>query len=282
MLVAFICGGSLAACGGQALTASSPCQDYLSSPKQVQDSAVSRIAGEKHAGNAVTPLGRPNIDYLCANNTNMTLGQVIEATGGSPAKSSGGASDTSTPTKSEPSTPLQAGPEQHFTFSGSEGIKVNVTLVLAPVVPPDRSADLAKFLADRGQAEAPMPCGGGEGSAFKTESLVAGVMTVSVTDPVHAPLHFAFSNEQALLFGAGSECGDHDLSMAYHPVGLRPGTSTMVVGLVSGMTAQAFADQTLMLQVGRGDNLGSFGPKTPASRVTSDGRGFEVHVTTAS
>lgn len=71
---------TLTACGSQ-LTQDSSCKDYLNASAVDQDEAVSRIAGELNAPNSVTPLGRPNIDYQCANDPDMTLGEAIENTG---------------------------------------------------------------------------------------------------------------------------------------------------------------------------------------------------------
>lgn len=83
-VVATICTVALAiplvGCG-QTLTAESPCSDYSTFNRDDQNAAVSKIAAELRAPNAVTPLGRPNIDYLCTNNQSMTLGEAIAKTG---------------------------------------------------------------------------------------------------------------------------------------------------------------------------------------------------------
>lgn len=83
-LVATLCTFALSAplggCG-QTLTAESPCSEYSTSNRDDQNAAVSKIAAELKAPNAVTPLGRPNIDYLCTNNQSMTLGEAIAKTG---------------------------------------------------------------------------------------------------------------------------------------------------------------------------------------------------------
>jgi hypothetical protein len=68
-------------CGGSSLAASSSCHDFLNASQQEQDEAVSRLAGALHAPNADTPLGRPNINYLCAGNPQMTLGEAVSHTG---------------------------------------------------------------------------------------------------------------------------------------------------------------------------------------------------------
>jgi hypothetical protein len=66
---------------GKELTASSTCSDFLSTSPQDQDAAVRKVAARYHAGNALTPVGRPNIDYLCGNHPKMTLGTAIRDTG---------------------------------------------------------------------------------------------------------------------------------------------------------------------------------------------------------
>lgn len=79
-LCTFMLSVPLVGCG-QTLTAESPCSDYSTFNRDDQDAAVSKIAAELQAPNAVTPLGRPNIDYLCTNNQSMTLGEAIAKTG---------------------------------------------------------------------------------------------------------------------------------------------------------------------------------------------------------
>lgn len=75
-----LCLLGLTGCGKQ-LTASSTCSDFLAASPQDQDAAVRKVAAQYHAGNALTPLGRPNIDYLCGNHPKMTLGTAIRDTG---------------------------------------------------------------------------------------------------------------------------------------------------------------------------------------------------------
>ena len=75
-----VSAAGLAGCGQASLSASSSCQDFLSASPTDQDAAVSKLAGELHAPDAVTPLGRPNVNYLCANEPNMTLGDAISKT----------------------------------------------------------------------------------------------------------------------------------------------------------------------------------------------------------
>jgi hypothetical protein len=73
--------GLLTGCGGGGLSANSSCQDFMNASPQDQDQAVSQLASQLHAPDAVTPLGRPNIDYLCTNEPNDTLGWAISHTG---------------------------------------------------------------------------------------------------------------------------------------------------------------------------------------------------------
>ena len=72
--------GLLTGCSGSGLTADSSCQDFMNASPQDQDQAVSQLAGQLHAPDTVTPLGRPNIAYLCTNEPNNTLGWAISHT----------------------------------------------------------------------------------------------------------------------------------------------------------------------------------------------------------
>ena len=76
----FLAIAGLAGCGSD-LSADTSCQDFLNAPLDEQDQAVSSIAADVGAAEAVTPLGRPNVSYICANNPDETLGEAIEATG---------------------------------------------------------------------------------------------------------------------------------------------------------------------------------------------------------
>lgn len=70
----------LIGCGGS-LGANSSCRDYMDASRSAQNDAVSKLAGELNAPSAVTPLGRPNIDYLCAGHPEWTLGDVVRRSG---------------------------------------------------------------------------------------------------------------------------------------------------------------------------------------------------------
>lgn len=67
--------------GAAAMDADTSCRDFLQAAGDDQNSAIARIADDIGARNALTPLGRPNIDYLCSNNQDRTLGEVVKATG---------------------------------------------------------------------------------------------------------------------------------------------------------------------------------------------------------
>lgn len=69
------------AVGGSSIDANTSCKDFLHASPSDQDAAVSKVASDLHAANAVTPLGRPNINYICAGNPDTTLGQAVKATG---------------------------------------------------------------------------------------------------------------------------------------------------------------------------------------------------------
>lgn len=71
----------LAGCGGEQMDADTPCREFLQAPGNEQNAAIARVADELGARNALTPLGRPNIDYLCSQNQDLTLGEAVRLTG---------------------------------------------------------------------------------------------------------------------------------------------------------------------------------------------------------
>jgi hypothetical protein len=72
---------ALAGCASTSMSANTSCSDFLHATQAAQDVAVSSIASDLHAANAVTPLGRPNINYICASSPETTLGEAIRQTG---------------------------------------------------------------------------------------------------------------------------------------------------------------------------------------------------------
>lgn len=63
------------------MDAQTTCRDFMQAAPADQDAAVDQVASEAGAANAVTPLGRPNVDYLCTQDPEMTLGEAVELTG---------------------------------------------------------------------------------------------------------------------------------------------------------------------------------------------------------
>jgi hypothetical protein len=72
--------GLLAGCANS-LSASSSCQDFLNASQSDQVQAIDSIAAQEHAPDATTPLGMPNVSYLCANDPGQTLGWAVQQTG---------------------------------------------------------------------------------------------------------------------------------------------------------------------------------------------------------
>jgi peptidyl-prolyl cis-trans isomerase B (cyclophilin B) len=102
--VLLLAASSLLSGCGTTLDASTSCRDFLHAPSQDQDAAVSKVASDLRVGSALTPLGRPNIDYLCANNPEMSLGAAVKSTG---SDSSGTPTNQASPTAAgEPATPV--------------------------------------------------------------------------------------------------------------------------------------------------------------------------------
>jgi hypothetical protein len=71
----------LPACQSDQMDAATPCRDFLQATRDDQDAAIARVADEFGTGNALTPLGRPNIDYVCSMDQDRTLGQAVQMTG---------------------------------------------------------------------------------------------------------------------------------------------------------------------------------------------------------
>lgn len=63
------------------MNADTSCREFLQATPQDQNAAVARVADELGAKDALTPLGRPNIDYVCAGDQDRTLGEAVRLTG---------------------------------------------------------------------------------------------------------------------------------------------------------------------------------------------------------
>jgi hypothetical protein len=71
---------SLSGCSGS-LTANSSCQDFLNASQSDQVQAIDQLAAQEDAPDATTPLGMPNVSYLCTEVPSNTLGWAIRETG---------------------------------------------------------------------------------------------------------------------------------------------------------------------------------------------------------
>ena len=65
---------------GASLSADSTCRDFMEASPEDQTAAVNVIATDLGAASATTPLGRPNVNYLCAQAPTRTLGWAIDET----------------------------------------------------------------------------------------------------------------------------------------------------------------------------------------------------------
>jgi len=60
------------------LSAKSSCKDFLNASQSDQIQAIDKVAAQEDAPDATTPLGMPNISYLCAGDPNQTLGWAVD------------------------------------------------------------------------------------------------------------------------------------------------------------------------------------------------------------
>ncbi len=63
------------------MNADTACRDFLQASIEDQNAAIAQVADELGTRSALTPLGRPNIDYLCSRDQDRTLGEAVEMTG---------------------------------------------------------------------------------------------------------------------------------------------------------------------------------------------------------
>jgi hypothetical protein len=81
-VLAVVCGFWAGGCGaGEEMNADTTCRDFLQASYEDQNAAIARVADELGTENSLTPLGRPNIDYLCTGDQDRTLGEAVKATG---------------------------------------------------------------------------------------------------------------------------------------------------------------------------------------------------------
>jgi hypothetical protein len=68
-------------CGGSTLDQTSSCREFLQADRAEQDKAVARVAEELNVKRVLSPLVRPNIDYICGNDPDETLGGAVQGSG---------------------------------------------------------------------------------------------------------------------------------------------------------------------------------------------------------
>lgn len=65
-------------CGGSGLTASSSCADFMGASLEDQMEAISKLSSEFETPETATPLGAPNVSYVCAQEPEETLAEYFE------------------------------------------------------------------------------------------------------------------------------------------------------------------------------------------------------------
>jgi hypothetical protein len=80
LYIPLVLGVSIVAvgCGGSGLTASSTCADFMSASPEEQSAAISKLSSEFDTPETATPLGAPNVPYVCAQEPAETLGEYFE------------------------------------------------------------------------------------------------------------------------------------------------------------------------------------------------------------
>lgn len=57
------------------------CRDFLQADPTEQDKAVARVADKLGVQGVMTPLARPNVNYICGNEPDATLGSAVRDSG---------------------------------------------------------------------------------------------------------------------------------------------------------------------------------------------------------
>jgi hypothetical protein len=70
----------LLGCGGEELSASSSCEDFLAASPEDQQQTISKLSSEFNTPQLTTPLGEPNVAYVCASSPEMTLEELFQRT----------------------------------------------------------------------------------------------------------------------------------------------------------------------------------------------------------
>lgn len=78
-IVTWVCVlASMGGCAAMQMNADTKCSEFMKASKSARDDTVTRVAAERGNGVVTTPLGRPNVEYLCAQQPDWTLGHVID------------------------------------------------------------------------------------------------------------------------------------------------------------------------------------------------------------
>lgn len=65
-------------CGGGGLSASSSCEDFLSASPEDQEQTISKLSSQFETPELTTPLGEPNVAYVCSSSPEMSLEEVFQ------------------------------------------------------------------------------------------------------------------------------------------------------------------------------------------------------------
>jgi hypothetical protein len=65
-------------CGGGGLSASSSCGDFLAASPEDQTQTISQLSSQFDTPELTTPLGEPNVAYVCSSSPEMSLEEVFQ------------------------------------------------------------------------------------------------------------------------------------------------------------------------------------------------------------
>jgi hypothetical protein len=94
---------ALVGCGGSSLDQNSSCHDFLQASENDRNAAAARVAEQLHVTGVESPLTRPNVEFICGDNPNETLGDAVSHSG-----TSSGSSAPSLPPATTGATPAPA------------------------------------------------------------------------------------------------------------------------------------------------------------------------------
>lgn len=103
---------AITGCGGSSLDQNSSCRDFLKASQDDQNAAVAKAAEQRHVSNVQSPLVRPNVDFICGNNSDQSLGDAVAQSGTAASQP-----DTSSPPSSDTTSPPAPTPPQAPSIS---------------------------------------------------------------------------------------------------------------------------------------------------------------------